>query len=73
MEEMFRIQPRPFSRIPGTIFHHLTTEDDPNNEPPSVMAEAALMLCHRDPRSLTGKVTYSQQLLAELGVPVPQA
>jgi citronellol/citronellal dehydrogenase len=58
---------------PGTVFHHLTTEDDPNSEPPSVMAEAALMLCHRDPRSLTGKVTYSQQLLAELGVPVPLA
>jgi NAD(P)-dependent dehydrogenase (short-subunit alcohol dehydrogenase family) len=58
---------------PGTVFHHLTNEDDPNAEPPSVMAEAALMLCHRDPRSLTGKVTYSQQLLAELGVPVPQA
>jgi citronellol/citronellal dehydrogenase len=58
---------------PGTVFHHLTTEDDANSEPPSVMAEAALMLCHRDPRSLTGKVTYSQQLLAELGVPVPQA
>jgi citronellol/citronellal dehydrogenase len=58
---------------PGTVFHHLTTEGDPNSEPPSVMAEAALMLCHRDPRSLTGRVTYSQQLLAELGVPVPQA
>jgi NAD(P)-dependent dehydrogenase (short-subunit alcohol dehydrogenase family) len=58
---------------PGTVFHHLTTEDDANAEPASVMAEAALMLCHRDPRSLTGKVTYSQQLLAELGVPVPQA
>ena len=36
------------------------------------MAEAALMLCHRDPQSLTGRVTYSQELLAELGVPVPQ-
>ena len=58
---------------PGWVFHHLTTEDDPNSEPPSVMAEAALMLCHGDPRSLTGRVTYSQQLLAELGVPVPQA
>jgi NAD(P)-dependent dehydrogenase (short-subunit alcohol dehydrogenase family) len=57
---------------PGTVFHHLTTEGDPNSEPPSVMAEAALMLCHRDPLSLTGKVTYSQELLAELGVPVPQ-
>ena len=59
---------------PGTIFHHLTTgEDDPNAEPTSVMAEAALMLCHRDPQSLTGRITYSQELLAELGVPVPQA
>jgi citronellol/citronellal dehydrogenase len=58
---------------PGTVFHHLTTEGDPNSEPPSVMAEAALMLCHRDPQSLTGRVTYSQELLAELGVPVPQA
>lgn len=58
---------------PGTLFHHLTTEDDPNNEPPSVMAEAALMLCHGDPRSLTGRITYSQELLAELGVPIQQA
>jgi citronellol/citronellal dehydrogenase len=58
---------------PGTIFHHLTTEGAANSEPPSVTAEAALMLCHRDPRSLTGRVTYSQALLAELGVPLPQA
>jgi citronellol/citronellal dehydrogenase len=58
---------------PGTVFHHLTTEGAPNSEPASVMAEAALMLCHRDPQSLTGKVTYSQELLAELGVPVPRA
>jgi citronellol/citronellal dehydrogenase len=59
---------------PGTIFHHLTTgDDDPNAEPTSVMAEAALMLCHREPQSLTGRITYSQELLAELGVPVPQA
>jgi NAD(P)-dependent dehydrogenase (short-subunit alcohol dehydrogenase family) len=57
---------------PGTVFHHLTTEGDPNSEPPSVMAEAALMLCHRDPRSMTGRVSYSQELLTELGVPVPR-
>ncbi len=57
---------------PGTIFHHLTSEGAANSEPTSVMAEAALMLCHRDPRILTGRVTYSQELLAELGVPVPQ-
>ena len=58
---------------PGTIYHHLTSEGAANSEPTSVMAEAALMLCHRDPQSLTGRITYSQELLAELGVPVPQA
>jgi citronellol/citronellal dehydrogenase len=56
---------------PGTIFHHITTEDDPASEPPTVMAEAALALCHRDPRSLTGRITYSQDLLAELGLAGP--
>ena len=56
---------------PGTIFHHLTTEDDREAEPPAVMAEAALMLCHRDPLSLTGRITYSQDLLTELDVTVP--
>ncbi len=59
---------------PGTVFHHLTTgDDDPNAEPSAVIAEAALMLCHRDPQSLTGRVTYSQELLTELGVAIPQA
>jgi len=58
---------------PGTIFHHLTSEGAENSEPPTVMAEAALLLCHREPRSLTGRVAYSQELLAELDVPVPQA
>ncbi len=58
---------------PGTLFHHLTTADDPNAEPPAVMAEAALLLCHREPRTLTGRIAYSQELLAEFGVPVPQA
>jgi len=58
---------------PGTVFHHLTSEGAANSEPASVMAAAALMLCHRDPQSLTGRVTYSQELLTELCVPVPQA
>ena len=58
---------------PGTLFHGLTSEDSPDNEPPAVMAEAALALCHRDPRSLTGRITYSRDLLEELSVPVPEA
>jgi len=56
---------------PGTIFHRLTTRDDENAEPPAVMAAAALMLCHADPKSLTGRIAYSQELLQELGVPIP--
>ena len=52
---------------PGTLFHHLITEDDPNAEPPAVMAEAALALCSAEPRTLTGRIAYSQKLLAELG------
>lgn len=54
---------------PGTVFHHLVRPEDPTQivEPPEVMAEAALALCSRPPRSLTGRVAYSQQLLAELG------
>jgi citronellol/citronellal dehydrogenase len=56
---------------PGTLFHHLTTVDDPDSEPPSVMAEAALLLCAGDPKVLTGRIAYSQQLIAELGGILP--
>ena len=54
---------------PGTIFHGLVRPDDPNqvSEPPEVMAEAALVLCSGDPARLTGRITYSQSLLDELG------
>jgi citronellol/citronellal dehydrogenase len=67
------LSPNKVVPTPGTIFHHLTTEDDPDAEPPAVMAEAALMLCHRDPRNLTGRIAYSQDLLAELAVTIPPA
>jgi NAD(P)-dependent dehydrogenase (short-subunit alcohol dehydrogenase family) len=58
---------------PGTIFHHLTTEADPNSEPPTVMAAAALALCSADPKTRTGRIAYSIDLLTELGLPVPVA
>jgi NAD(P)-dependent dehydrogenase (short-subunit alcohol dehydrogenase family) len=41
-----------------------------HSEPLDTMAEAALQLCSRDPRSLTGRVAYSLMLLAELQQPV---
>jgi len=60
---------------PGTLHHHLVREDTPAElvEQPEVMAEAALALCSGDPKVLTGRVTYSQPLLDELGIPVPGA
>jgi citronellol/citronellal dehydrogenase len=62
------LSPNQVVPTPGTVFHHLTTEDDPNAEPPAVMAEAALRLCSADPKTLTGRIAYSQDLLAELTV-----
>ena len=67
------LSPNKVVPTPGTVFHHLTTDDNPNAEPPAVMAEAALVLCSRDPHSLTGRITYSQDLLTELGVATPSA
>src|ERR1700744_4152287 len=60
------LSPNAVVPTPGTFFHHLTTEDSPDAEPPAVMAEAALLLCSAEPRALTGRVAYSQDLLAEL-------
>ena len=60
------LSPNKVVPTPGTLFHHLTTEDDPNNEPPAIMAEAALLLCSAEPKTLTGRIAYSQDLLAEL-------
>jgi NAD(P)-dependent dehydrogenase (short-subunit alcohol dehydrogenase family) len=56
---------------PGTLFHRLTSEGDPAAEPVEVMAEAALALCSRPPAEVSGRVAYSQALLAELGIAVP--
>jgi citronellol/citronellal dehydrogenase len=56
---------------PGTVFHGVTSADDPNSEQPEVMAEAAYRLCS-DP-SVNGRVTRSQDLLTELGISIPSA
>jgi NAD(P)-dependent dehydrogenase (short-subunit alcohol dehydrogenase family) len=56
----------------GTLFHGLTTVDDPASEDPSVMAEAAFALCAGSAvladgtPGLTGRVACSQDLLTEL-------
>ena len=63
------LSPNQVVPTPGTIHHHLTTgDDDPNAEPSSVMAAAALELSYRPASELTGRIAYSQDLLNELGV-----
>jgi len=47
------------------VLHNLV-RDDRESEDPEVMAEAALLLCSGDPAELTGRITYSQDLLDEL-------
>ena len=56
---------------PGVMFHRLIPDGYAEAEPPEVMAEASLVLCSGDPKLLTGKIAYSQELLNELGVDVP--
>ena len=56
---------------PGTLFHGLTKDGDPNAEPPAVMAAAARLLCGGDGQFITGRIAYSQELLKELEVPIP--
>ncbi len=57
---------------PGVVYHFGVSDPaariaDGTAEAPEVMAEAALALCSGDPSQLTGRVTYSQALLDELG------
>jgi NAD(P)-dependent dehydrogenase (short-subunit alcohol dehydrogenase family) len=53
---------------PGVLHHKLVrSAEDPNTEPVSLMADAALGLATEPQEQITGRVTYSQQLLKERG------
>ena len=53
---------------PGTVFHKLVKGmDDPRGEPGILMAKAALLLATEPLDRVTGRVTYSQQILKEFG------
>jgi citronellol/citronellal dehydrogenase len=53
---------------PGTVYHHLVEGmDDPRGEPAELMAKAALLLATEPLDKITGRVTYSQQILKEYG------
>ncbi len=74
-EEVYRygisvtcVSPSQVVPTPGTVYHNLVTGmDDPRGEPPEVMARAALLLATEPLDKVTGRVTYSQQILKEFG------
>ena len=63
------LSPTNVVETPGVVHHKLITPDrQAFVEPVQVMAEAALELVSGDPMEMTGRIAYSQQLLAELGL-----
>jgi citronellol/citronellal dehydrogenase len=62
------VSPSEVVPTPGTVYHRLVTSmDDPRGEPPVLMAQAALLLATEPLDRVTGRVTYSQQILKEFG------
>src|SRR5262245_958157 len=62
------VSPSQVVPTPGTVYHRLVKDmDDPRGEPPVLMAKAALLLATEPLDEVTGRVTYSQQILKEFG------
>ena len=62
------VSPSQVVPTPGTVFHHLVTGmDDPRGESPELMAKAALLLATEPLEKISGRVTYSQEILQEFG------
>lgn len=54
---------------PGTVFHNLVTGfDDPKGEQPELMAKATVLLAELEKEKISGRVTYSQEILNEFGL-----
>ena len=62
------VSPSQIVPTPGTVYHRLVKSiDDPRGEAPELMAKAALLLATEPLERVTGRVTYSQQILKEFG------
>src|SRR5262249_34356981 len=62
------LSPSQVVAAPGTVYHKLVSGmDDPRGEPAAYMARAALLLASEPADRVNGRVTYSQQILAEYG------
>ena len=62
------VAPSAVVQTPGTR-HVLSSSssEDQQSEPPEVMAKAVLLLATESPDRVTGRVTYSRQILKEFG------
>ena len=62
------LSPSQIVPTPGTVHHRLVRSlDDPRGEAPILMAQAALLLATEPVDRVSGRVTYSQQILKEFG------
>jgi NAD(P)-dependent dehydrogenase (short-subunit alcohol dehydrogenase family) len=62
------LSPSQVVATPGTVHHRLVEGiDDPRGEPIEHMARATLLLATEPLEKVSGRVTYSQQILAEFG------
>jgi len=62
------VSPSQVVPTPGTVYHKLVTGmDDPRGESPEMMARAILLLATEPLDKVTGRVTYSQEILKEYG------
>jgi citronellol/citronellal dehydrogenase len=62
------VSPSQVVPTPGTVFHKLVSSmDDPRGEPADLMAKATLLLATEPLDTVTGRVTYSQEILKEFG------
>ena len=67
------VSPSQVVPTPGTVYHRIVKGlSDPRGEPPELMARAVLLLATEPLDHVTGRVTYSQQILREFGV-LPEA
>ncbi|PYM23985.1 MAG: NAD(P)-dependent oxidoreductase [Candidatus Rokuibacteriota bacterium] len=63
------VSPSQVVPTPGTVYHKLVKGlDDPRGERPELMARAVLLLATEPLDRVTGRVTYSQQILKEFGL-----
>ncbi len=62
------VSPSQIVPTPGVLHHKLVKDvNDPRAEGPELMAQATLLLASEPLDKVTGRVTYSQEILAEFG------